>query len=165
VITRQRVQLLLFWLVGCVVATVLKVWRVGNTAHIAGLLFGMAIAGSVVLGRGRTIIRLTAAALLIASIVTLFWCPWSVGWVSSKALKAFVRGDYPTAIRELQRSSDLGADRVWVFKNLALAYFLRGDLTQYKATLNLLRKMNEAAAREVEQRVSGKGNGTGRLKS
>jgi membrane associated rhomboid family serine protease len=164
VITRPRIQLFLLWLVACVVATVLRVWRVGNAAHIAGLVFGMAIAGSLVLERGRNIVRLAAVALLIASIVPLFWCPWSVEWVTTKALHAYDKGDYATAIRELRRSADLGADRVWVFKNLALAYFSRGDHTQYKTTLNLLRKMNDAAARDVEQRVSGRGEEPGRSK-
>ena len=45
VLDPSTIRLFVIWLPGCVVATWLKVWEVGNAAHIAGLMFGGAVAG------------------------------------------------------------------------------------------------------------------------
>ncbi len=42
--TKQNIILFLGWLVYCIIATRLNIMQVGNTAHIAGLLFGAGVA-------------------------------------------------------------------------------------------------------------------------
>jgi membrane associated rhomboid family serine protease len=40
IVTKQTILLFLGWLIFCIIATRLNIFRVGNTAHVAGLLFG-----------------------------------------------------------------------------------------------------------------------------
>jgi len=44
IVTKQTILLFLGWLIFCIIATRLNIFRVGNTAHVAGLLFGVGAA-------------------------------------------------------------------------------------------------------------------------
>ena len=44
IVTKQNIRLFLGWLIFCIIATRLNIFRVGNTAHVAGLLFGVGAA-------------------------------------------------------------------------------------------------------------------------
>src|SRR5690242_9171619 len=43
VLNQQTIKLFVLWLFGCLAATYLDIWNVGNGAHFAGLLFGAGI--------------------------------------------------------------------------------------------------------------------------
>jgi GlpG protein len=109
----KTVMIFLIWLVGCVVLTVTDVFRVGNAAHFAGLLFGMAI-GAWVLDRARRPFILAALVLLIiACTITLFWAPWSVSWTSWRGVQDHRNGNFAGAIKWYQRSMALGQEKKW----------------------------------------------------
>jgi GlpG protein len=40
IVTKQNILLFIGWLIFCIIATRLNIFRAGNTAHVAGLLFG-----------------------------------------------------------------------------------------------------------------------------
>jgi GlpG protein len=150
----RTVQLFLGWLVVCIVLTVLKIWQVGNAAHVAGLLFGVTTAASFDQARRRSGFRLASAGLLAGSLAPLFWCPWSVHWIAHRAYDAHVRGDLDAAIRGYERSLAMGlSDREWALQNLAIAYRGRGDEGHFGSTMKQLRRINAAAAQEVETRM------------
>jgi rhomboid protease GluP len=44
IVTKQNIRLFLGWLIFCIIATRMNIFRVGNTAHVAGLLFGVGAA-------------------------------------------------------------------------------------------------------------------------
>jgi membrane associated rhomboid family serine protease len=44
IVTKQNLLLFLGWLIFCIIATRLNIFRVGNAAHVAGLLFGAGVA-------------------------------------------------------------------------------------------------------------------------
>ena len=133
--------------------TLSKFWETGNPAHISGLLFGVGLGAWARFERTRGLINIGIATLFIVSTVPLFWAPWSFNWTSWHGMRAHDLGDYRTAIRWYERSLNLGEDKSWCWQNLALAYHSLGDQTRYQQTLQLLRKVDEKAAREVEAEV------------
>jgi GlpG protein len=88
VLDARTIQLFVVWLIGCAVATYLDIWIVGNAAHISGLLFGSAVAAAFVLRYKTRLMSAGLIVLVVCSIVPLYWCPWSVTWLSTKAYSA-----------------------------------------------------------------------------
>lgn len=76
-------SLFIFWLFLCMVLTVTNIWVVGNAAHVGGLFWGAIVAyGSRLNKFVHAVIILIVFTLLTSSI---FWTPFSVGWLSHKA--------------------------------------------------------------------------------
>ncbi len=84
---------MLGWLLLCIVLTVAKKWNVGNAAHVAGLVFGLAV-GLVVEApaarwfgaAGRALGAAFGALALVGAIVSCVWMPWSERWRVRSAL-------------------------------------------------------------------------------
>jgi membrane associated rhomboid family serine protease len=83
-LTRKTTIIFLAWLVLCVVLTYAGGVNIGNAGHISGLMWG-AMAGFTMSGQIR-FRYLIPAAVMIISFVSVFWAPWSSGWLSNKAL-------------------------------------------------------------------------------
>lgn len=150
---KQTIILFVAWLILCVITTFLKIWNIGNWAHISGLLFGVGIAAIFVLKYRVRQIIIAEAVLVALAIIPLFWCPWSMIWVSNKAYDAHFSGDYQSAISWYKRSLKLGQDPIWVWSNLAISYKTIGDQENYKDALQQLRKFDVDAAKEIEEDV------------
>ena len=122
VLNLRTIQIFLIWLLWCVAATYLKVWEVGNAAHISGLLFGVAVAGTFVLHVKRRLMSAGLGALVVFSIVPLFWCPWSVTWLSHQAYKAHAAGRYDAAVDRYTQVIRIAPDNAWAYLNRSFAY-------------------------------------------
>lgn len=110
------------WLMGCVIATTLKIWEVGNEAHVAGLAFGLLVAAALNL-RYRPVLTLPALLALIAAAVTfLFWCPWSVTWLSTKAYDAHIAHRYDEALRLYSQVITRDPQSAWAYLNRSGVY-------------------------------------------
>jgi GlpG protein len=144
------------WLCGCMAMTLTKVWEVGNSAHVAGLLFGAGIGAWVLWPSRRALLRLGFAGLLLLAIVPVFWAPWSVDWTADRGNRAYLRGDYTSAVKWYERSMRLGQDQGWCWKNIALSYSAAGDKARYDQALNSLRSLDSKAADEVERVIGTK---------
>ena len=71
------------WLLLCVVFTLTKLFPVGNAGHFAGLGWGAVVGWLYTKRPGR---RYGLGALLLAGLsIPVFWAPWSVSWLSSRA--------------------------------------------------------------------------------
>lgn len=149
----RTVLLFLLWLVGCFVASQVGEVAIGNAAHASGLIFGVLVAQWDPSQRYRRGIQWATAAVVLVSLVPLFWNPWSGTWVSHRAYKAHVAGRYDEAIAGYRRSMELGADRVWGLQSLALAYLSKGSNQEYAAILTELRTVSQDAAAALEQEV------------
>jgi GlpG protein len=151
-VTRQRypafaqvlppgiVRLFLIWLVGCFVVTFLGIFEIGNAAHLGGLLSGVAVAYAFVLRPDLRFLQLAPAALLVASVVPLFWCPWSPYWVGHQGYKAALRGDHAAAIQYYRRALALGIDPAWAWESIALSYHSAGDDDAARQALEELKR-------------------------
>ena len=127
VIDARTVNLFMVWLVGCIVVTQLKIFNVGNAAHVSGLIFGAAV-GEVFAGRHRKPALAGSAALVLLSLVPLFWCPWSVPWLQTKAYKAHAAEQYESAIGWYDRVLDKDPQNAWAYFNRGSARQSTGDM-------------------------------------
>jgi membrane associated rhomboid family serine protease len=82
-LSKQTINLFIFWLVLCIILTQTKAWSVGNAAHISGLLWGLAMAYfSKLAGLKQWAIGIGLLSIIVSSI---FWTPFSISWLSHKA--------------------------------------------------------------------------------
>ena len=103
-------------------ATRLGFANIGNAAHAGGLVFGVAAGFAATRAPSAIVARSALAALLVGSLVPLFWCPWSFEWCAEKAYAAHVRKDYRSAVTWYRKSQRFHRQPEWVLRNLALAY-------------------------------------------
>jgi GlpG protein len=142
-LTKQTIILFVVWLFICLATTFLNLWQVGNAAHFSGILFGIIVADIFVVRYKAGLAKIASFVLVVASVVPLFWCPWSVHWVSTRAYNAHSKGDYVTAINFYNRSLELGQDPIWVYTNLAAAYGAIGDQAKQEEALKKLQQLKE----------------------
>ena len=133
VLNHRVVQLFLVWLLLCMVATRLDIGHVGNAAHLAGLLFGSAVAGSFVLQNRQRVIRCGLGALVTLSVIPLFWCPWSVNWLRHTAYKAHVAKDYDVALDRYTQIIGRKPDDAWAYLNRSYVYLALGEIEKARA--------------------------------
>jgi len=143
VLDTRTIQLFVVWLGGCVLATYLKVWEVGNAAHISGLLFGCAVAGAFILPYKPRLVFVGLIALVVSSLVPLIWCPWSVAWLSKKAYEAHSAQRYDIAIELYKNVIERDPDNSWAYLNRGYAYQALGFSTKADADLQKSREIDQ----------------------
>ena len=112
-----NIQLLLAWLMICVIITRLNFLSVGNAAHISGWIFGMAVA---VVFSLRYLLPITAPALIAlvgCSLVPIVWCPWSPAWLSEQAYNAHLAQRLDEALIWYNKLIELDPQNAWAFAN------------------------------------------------
>ena len=142
VLDARTIQIFVVWLVGCVVATYLKVWDVGNAAHISGLLFGGAVAGAFILRFKPRLVLAGLVALVVLSIIPLFWCPWSVTWLSHKAYNAHAGERYDVALDRYTQVIQIDPDNAWAYLNRSFVYQALGQPEKAQADLQRAREID-----------------------
>jgi rhomboid protease GluP len=124
ILSPQIINIFLIWLAGCFFATYLKIWEVGNAAHMSGLVFGSLVAGYFMV-RYKPVLTFSGLSfLIILTIIPLFWCPWSVTWLSIKARNAQIEQKYAEAIERYTQILQLDNENAW-------AYYNRGRIYEY----------------------------------
>jgi GlpG protein len=118
----RAIALMWIWLVACIAATWLIELPIGNTAHVSGLIFGLA-ASPFLLRRSRWRVSAYAALLLcVLSIIPLVWAPWQVGWIAYRATSAFDAKDYETSVRYSTQFIEQSPDPAWGYAARSAAY-------------------------------------------
>jgi GlpG protein len=138
------IRLFLIWLIGCVAATYPDVWEVGNAAHISGLLFGAAVAGCFVLHYLRPLMVAGLAGLVLLSIIPLFWCPWSIAWLSHQAYDAHAAHRYHDALAQYTRILNRDPRNAWALLNRSFVYREIGQPEKADTDLQAARKIDPA---------------------
>jgi len=153
VLDQRTILLFVVWLFLCVGLTIFGIKSIGNYAHFAGLGLGAGVGALVSFERWRWRQPVAAglAALVVAAALPLVWSQWSPAWTATRAVKAHKKGDFQTAIKRYERSLRLGADKVWCWSNLAIAYHSAGDQAHRHGAIRKLRELDEGRAREVER--------------
>src|SRR5262249_7729080 len=112
-LNQGTVRLFLMWLVGCMVATYLKIWEVGNAAHLWGLSFG-GLAASFFVAEYRPRLSLAGlAGMVVLAVIPLFWCPWSAAWLGNKAYHAHADRRYQDALDLYTRVLQVEPENAW----------------------------------------------------
>ena len=111
-------NMFLIWLVVCVVLTETNMMQIGNAAHIAGLVWGMAVA---YVARFHMALRLAMCSVLFMAIASSFiWNPWATSWLSFQALRLHENKQYEEAIGLYQEILTRDADHEFASVNLKL---------------------------------------------
>ena len=150
VVTPANTQLLGVWFVICVVTTYTGLFNVGNVAHGAGALVGLALGWTATRRRGTLDTVLAAAALSFAGIAASLWARPYIAWDAGAyrdewklAGEAYDRQDYAASVRfyrdavrmvdrsaRWRRGGDPRNDLSKLQYNLALAHEKRGDAAE-----------------------------------
>jgi rhomboid protease GluP len=138
----KTIQLFFLWLVGCIVATVAGIWNVGNAAHVSGLLFGVLVARSFITPLQTQAMQAGLATLMICSIIPLFWCPWSITWLSQKAYQAHVAQQFDVALNRYSEIISRAPDNAWAYLNRSGVYEALGESEKADADLTRAREID-----------------------
>ncbi|MBW2281256.1 MAG: rhomboid family intramembrane serine protease, partial [Deltaproteobacteria bacterium] len=138
-VNRPVITLFLGWLVFCLVVSHVGVMNVANTAHFAGLVFGVLL-GSAMLPRWRRAAIVGATVFCVAGTVTVFWAPWSPMWTCANAWRAQEEGDHDRAIAGFTRAIELDSAFYMAWGGRGQTERLMGD---YDAALADLTKAIE----------------------
>jgi len=136
------------WLFLCLASTFLNLRQFANAAHFSGMFWGIIVADIFVVRRKAILSKIASVAMIAASVIPLYWCPWSVIWVSKQADNAYSKGDYAEAIKFYNRSLELGQDPGLVYASLAAAYWQIGDRSKYEEAV---KKADELIKKPQEQ--------------
>ena len=140
VLDQRTILIFVVWLFGCLAATIFDVWQVGNAAHFSGLLFGCCVATVFVMKRAFAIPIL--GGVFAISVVVLFWCPWSITWLQTKAYDSHKAGRYQDAIEQYTRIIHLAPQNVWALRNRSYAYQALGENVKAEIDLEMARKID-----------------------
>lgn len=82
--TRRTTILFIAWLFLCIGLTLTGLWRVGNAAHVSGMLWGALI--GFLACKTKWVLRILVPTVVMGvSMIPLFWAPWNIGWLSVQA--------------------------------------------------------------------------------
>lgn len=95
----QIVRFVIGWLLLCVVITHFGLLNIGNAAHVAGLLFGLAAAKVAFGGRWRPVAIVGLAACAVLVVLSLSWLPWVEKWTYYRAGELVQAGQVEQAQR------------------------------------------------------------------
>lgn len=137
------------WGILFIILSYLKIFNVGNVAHVSGLVFGGLVGAWIVHPTRKVWIAQGFAVLTIASITSLFWNPLSPDWVGKQAIAAHERKDYNAAIYYYQRYLDVGGDLLWGRRALAELYGFKQDKVRYREAISNLKVVDFEAMQEV----------------
>lgn len=87
--------------------------------------------------------RLLAVAALVAlSVVPLFWCPWSVTWLSQKAYDAHAAEQYDVAFDRYTEIIRIDPSNSWAYLNRSYVHQALGQAGQAQADLQKARDLD-----------------------
>jgi GlpG protein len=144
VLSLQTIKLFVIWLVGCVVATILNIWNVGNAAHFAGLVFGASAASCLVVGYRPRFMFVGLTGLVALCLLPLFWCPWSGTWLGLRAYDAHKAGNYRLAIDYYDQVIRKDPKSAWAYANRGSAYESLNDVDRADADLKKAEELDSS---------------------
>jgi len=144
-LSRQIVALMLIWLVGCLIVTRLDVISIGNAAHVSGMTFGLAVGGLFLPWPKRTVKTVIAGHLALA-LLFLFWCPWSINWLTIQAYKAHSTDRYAEAIALYSKIIEKDPASSWAYHNRASAYQSLGRDHEAASDLDTAQKLDSRSS-------------------
>ena len=125
ILTDKLIRWLLWWLPACVLLTYTGLLQIANAAHFFGFFFGWFVGGSF--AQKVWYMRVGLAFVLVTSITSAFWAPWSVAWHSTRAYELLVDDHIEEALVHLDYLIDREPSDAWAWKNRSIAKTRLGD--------------------------------------
>ncbi len=120
--TRDNMNIFLVWGVFCIFTTWAGYMPVANGAHFGGLVFGLAIGWLFYSPRRQPLWSIPLTILVVATICSVTWMPWSGPWTWWKGNRELERHHYSNAVTWYHRSIDRGESPDSLWKNIAIAW-------------------------------------------
>lgn len=139
------IPLFIAWFFICFALTASDVLRVANFGHLGGMVAGLLCSLAQQQQSRAVLARVGLGALGVFSIATLFWLPWSAGWLRLKAYHALCAKDYQEAKRYLEPAHQSDPKDDWTLYCLAETCFELGDYRGSKAHLVRLSEVSKNA--------------------
>jgi GlpG protein len=146
-LNQQTINLFVVWLFGCVVATYMKIWEVGNAAHVSGLIFGAAVANYFIARRKPAITLAGLGGVVIFCIAGLFWCPWSITWLSQKAYGAHAAERYDQARDLYSQIIRIDPKNAWAYQNRSYVLRALGKTNEARSDFDKARALDPSIDR------------------
>lgn len=96
-------HILLIWLFICLPLDWSGVMSIGNFAHFSGMAVGILCGAIYRLPKYRVAAMAGCGMVVLATVISLFWAPWSVPWLALKANTAIDEGDLETAEKYISK--------------------------------------------------------------
>ena len=116
ILNPEIISLSFGWLFLCIPLTLTGILNVANVAHFAGLAWGIMVA-EWIFGNRRKLSMAGIVATLGLAIAVLFWCPWSVAWLTIQAYQTHQKGDLPKALSWYDRIIQIDPGHQWAREN------------------------------------------------
>ena len=142
VLDQRIVSLFLVWLIACVVVTYLKIWEVGNAAHISGLLFGYLVAGSFVAKYKPRLCSLVYLRSLFWQLFLYFGAPGASLGSPARRAAAQEHRQYPEAVDLYTRILRLDPNNAWACYNRGSIYQALGERDKAEADFEKAQKLD-----------------------
>jgi GlpG protein len=153
ILSQQTAKMMVIWLVGCWIGTIAGFMHIANEAHLGGLIFGTLVGEVFVRKRHRVWLATALVLFSLATMVPVFWAPWTGEWAVMEAMKAHRREDYAAAERWYHVALQRGQDPSWAWDNLARIYATEGDDQKLKDALTHLEGVDSGAAQELKRKL------------
>jgi rhomboid protease GluP len=138
----RTIAIFTIWLLGCIAATLAKVVPIANAAHVSGLAFGAGVAAAFVLRWRRRMVLAGIGVLTAIALVSLFWSPWPVNWLSFQAYKAHEAQDYPLALERYTQVITRDPTNVWAYENRSAVHAGLGNTEKAAADFQKARELD-----------------------
>lgn len=143
VLTKQRIQLFLSWLVLCIVLTASGAMSVGNVAHIVGLLMGL-IAAFAQSGKSRAA-TFAIPTLVVFCGITIFYSPWSYVWLAGRASRAQELSNWEVADVYYSKMIGRRQNDSWPLENRGRIRIYLGREAEGRADLSRAQQLKESS--------------------
>lgn len=127
IVTLSLAKLFIGWLVLCYVLTYLKIWDVGNMAHLSGLISGLLIGVILTHKKFLAVSFPILAGLMFLAITPMFWFPSSLDWVCFKAYTSQDKKHNGEALKWYSKAIQMDSENAWAYYNRSVLYKTIGD--------------------------------------
>lgn len=148
----RTVQLFGVWFFICIAGTALKMMNVANIAHGMGAVFGV-VCGYAFL-RPSLLAKVGAVALILTSIVPVYWNPLSYDWQAIRGYDLLTKEKYEQSLPFLNRARQLASTKEqeqYAIECIITSHAELDRKEDYKSALEALRAINEMKAKDFTE--------------
>ncbi|RBP40449.1 GlpG protein [Roseimicrobium gellanilyticum] len=151
VMVRDTVLTFIVWVVVCLVLDEADLLETENSAHVSGLLLGMAVAEGLVVRRPRIILVPALTVGVVLALVPLWWAPWSLSWQVAMAANATNDGRLEEGLSRLNHVLERDPQNAWAYQERGWVYEQMEEFDLAEQDFAKAAELEQAAQAETEK--------------
>ncbi len=128
-LSNETINVFIIWLFLCIILTQTNIWKVGNAAHVSGLIWGASIA---FFDKSPTKKWVFESAIFFTIGTSFLWNPFSTSWLSYQAYQLHNNQEIDDAIIVYNKILERDSDNEFAKTNLAQLEKTKLYQTAYK---------------------------------